>query len=66
MYMNKIIQPRSNKQQKGKPFTIKQSATQKAKNNCLESIGTDICLKTIKKEKKINRENIFIKKKVIK
>tara|TARA_R110000744_G_scaffold288032_1_gene399119 strand:+ start:4074 stop:4259 length:186 start_codon:yes stop_codon:yes gene_type:complete len=48
---------------KGKTFTIKLSIKQKDKNEALKAIGTKECLKCVKKEKKINMENIFIKNK---
>ena len=52
-----------NPKPKGKTFTIKLSVKQKEKNETLKAIGTKECLKCVKKEKKINMENIFIKNK---
>ena len=39
------------------------STSQKSKNNIYDILKTDECKKLIKKEKKINVENIFVKKK---
>jgi len=39
------------------------STSQKSKNNIYDILKTDECKKLIKKEKKINVEDIFVKKK---
>jgi len=39
------------------------STSQKSKNNIYDILKTDECKKLIKKEKKINVEDIFLKKK---
>ena len=39
------------------------STSQKSKNNIYDILKTDECKKLIKKEKTINVENIFVKKK---
>tara|TARA_Y100001972_G_C7529924_1_gene267083 strand:+ start:432 stop:635 length:204 start_codon:yes stop_codon:yes gene_type:complete len=53
---------KSNKKRANK-IIIPISTSQKSKNNIYDILKTDECKKLIKKDKKINVENIFVKKK---